>query len=125
MPHPVDRRRGAGFSLVEMLVALAIFGLAVLGLLNLAGENTRTAVVVEESVLAGIVADNRAVEAMLATPTELGTEGSGIETLGGHEWQWQRTVARAPGSLLRIVVAVQEAGQARIAAERVVLREAP
>lgn len=125
MPRPVDRQRCAGFSLVEMLVALAIFGLAVLGLLNLAGENTRTAVAVEQSVLAGIVADNRAVEAMLATPVELGRDGSGVVALGGHEWEWQRALAPAPGSLLRIVVVVREAGQARVSAERIVLREAP
>ena len=115
----------AGFSLVEMLVALAIFGLAVLGLLNLAGENTRTAVAVEEAVLAGIVADNRAVEAMLATPLELGRDAAGVERLGGREWRWERKANPAPGSLLRILIAVQGAGEARVAAERVVLRDVP
>jgi len=49
-----------GFSLIELLVALAVFALAVLALLNLAGESTRTAVLLEERVLAGVVAENRA-----------------------------------------------------------------
>src|SRR5690606_12602256 len=64
-------RRAWGFSLIELLVALAVFSLVALALLNLAGENTRTAVVIEERVLAGVVADNRAIEVMLATPSEL------------------------------------------------------
>src|SRR3546814_10740875 len=67
-----DRRAQLrGFSLIEMLVAVAVLSLVALAMLNLAGENTRTALVVEENVLAGIVADNRAVEAMLAAPGEL------------------------------------------------------
>src|SRR3546814_4552523 len=60
-----------------MLVAVAVLSLVALALLNLAGENTRTALVVEENVLAGIVADNRAVEAMLAAPGELSAHAEG------------------------------------------------
>ena len=36
-----------GFSLIEMLVALAVFSLAVIALLHLAGQNTRAAAVIE------------------------------------------------------------------------------
>src|SRR3546814_9486835 len=39
-----------GFSLVEMLVAVAVLSLVALALLNLAGEHTRPALVVEENV---------------------------------------------------------------------------
>ena len=56
----------AGFSLLELLVALAIFGMAVVGLLNLSGESTRTAVILEERALAAVVAENQAIEALLA-----------------------------------------------------------
>src|SRR3546814_6674663 len=78
-----DRRAPVrGFSLIEMLVAVAVLSLVALALLNLAGENTRTALVVEENVLAGIVADNRAVEAMLAAPGELSAHAEGTESAG-------------------------------------------
>ena len=50
--------RREGFTLLETLVAMAIFSLAVMALLNLAGENTRTAAIVEERTLAGVVAEN-------------------------------------------------------------------
>ncbi|WP_036139046.1 prepilin-type N-terminal cleavage/methylation domain-containing protein, partial [Novilysobacter defluvii] len=44
--------RGAGFSLLELLVALAVFGLLVLAMLQLAGENTRTLAILQEQWLA-------------------------------------------------------------------------
>ena len=46
-----------GFSLLEILVALAVFGLAAMALLNLSGESVRTAARVQDRTLGGIVAD--------------------------------------------------------------------
>ena len=54
MRPAADRAPDRGFTLIELLVALAVFSLAVLALLNLAGENTRTAQVVETRTLAAI-----------------------------------------------------------------------
>ena len=45
---PGDRE---GFTLIELLVALAVFSLAALALLNLSGENTRSAARVEARTL--------------------------------------------------------------------------
>lgn len=116
-------RRAEGFSLVEMLVALSVFSLTVLALLNLAGENTRSALVIEERVLAGVVADNRAVEAMLATPGQLAATTSGSETVGDREWRWIRTVAPTDmDAIVRIDVTVRPRDEDRIAAEASVFR---
>lgn len=116
----------AGFSLVEVLVALAVFGLAVLGLLNLAGENTRAALVVEERVLAGVVADNLGVEAMVLAPEALQAATSGTREAGGHGWDWTRRVGPTgtPG-IARVDIAVAPAGVARVAAEAQVFRSLP
>lgn len=115
-----------GFSLVEMLVAVAVLSLVALALLNLAGENTRTALVVEERVLAGIVADNRAVEAMLSTPAELATQDAGTESAGDREWRWTRTVHRTGAdAVVRIDIDVLPAGEERVAAEAHVFRSMP
>jgi len=91
----VCSRRAAdrGFTLIEMLVALSVFSLAVLALLNLSGENARTATLVQEQVLAGVVADNRAVEAMLMPLAELAAADDGVEEAGGSPWRWRRTLA--------------------------------
>ena len=126
----VDARwpgRVAGFSLIELLVAVSVFSLTVLALLNLAGENTRSAVVIEQQVLAGVVADNRAVEAMMATPAQLASAVDGGEVvLGDRTWRWTRRVAATEvDAMVRIDVAVMPADEDRVAAEATLYREAP
>lgn len=97
----------AGFTLIELLVALAIFSLAVLALLNLAGENTRAGGRLSDRVLAEVVLDNRAVEAMAsATPLAIGLS-AGIETAGGRPWAWTRQVSRtADPAIVRVDIVV-------------------
>ena len=120
-PRRVGRSRRAddrgpnkeGFTLIELLVALAVFSLAALALLNLTGENTRSAARVETRTLGGVVAENLAVEAMIAPSIGEGTT-SGQTSLAGRPWRWTRTVAPTPEpDLLRIHIRVTtDEGQA-------------
>lgn len=112
MADPVRSPR-PGFTLVELLVALAVFSLAAMALLNLAGENTRSAVRVDDRVLGGVVAENLAVEAAIAPQVPEG-ETSGRMPLAGREWRWTRTVAGTDDpDILRIDIQVStDEGQA-------------
>lgn len=112
-----------GFTLIEMLVALAVFSLAVLALLNLAGENTRTAQVLETRTLAAMVAETVAIEAVAApAPPPLG-ETEGQVEMAERSWTWRRQVrADAGAGLLRIEVRVSPLGEGRTAAELTVFR---
>ncbi len=112
----------AGFSLLELMVALAIFGMAVVGLLNLSGESTRTAVVLEERTLAALVAENQAIEAMLAPDNAAVAPAQGQDTLGGRRWDWQRQAVPASAGMVRIEVRVRAAGQAQQIASLSTLR---
>ena len=88
-----DRRaRRDGFTLVEKLVAKAVFGLSAMALLNLAGENTRSAARVESRTLGGVVADNLVVEAVIAPSLSDGVS-NGRTNLAGRDWSWTRIVA--------------------------------
>lgn len=118
---PCDRRlHREGFTLIELLVALAVFSLAALALLNLSGENTRSAARVETRTLGGIVAENRAVETMIAPSLAEGTT-NGQTPLAGRPWRWTQTVTETPEpDLLRVHITVTDAeGQA---AERTIFR---
>lgn len=118
MTRPAAKRRG--FTLIELLVALAVFSLAALALLNLIGENTRTAARVETRALGGIVAENLAVEAMIAPSIAEGAT-SGRTVLAGRPWRWTRTVAAtSEPDLLRVRIRVSAPGGQ--AAERIVFR---
>jgi general secretion pathway protein I len=109
-----------GFTLIELLVALAVFSLAALALLNLTGENTRSAARVETRTLGGIVAENLAVEAMIAPSIGEGAT-SGQTPLAGRDWRWTRTVSATDDpDLIRIDIRVTTPeGQA---AERTLFR---
>lgn len=127
MPAPAAAR---GFSLVEMLVALAVFALAALALLHLAAENTRAAFAAEERVLAGVVADNLAVDAMVGPAGPAGSHAQGVSRSAGRDWRWtRRAQPTADDALVRIDIAVlvpdgEEGDAPRVAAERSVFREA-
>lgn len=109
--RPVANGRD-GFTLIEMLVALAVFALAALTLLNLAGENTRSAAHVERRMLAGIVADNIAVQAFaLPNPPASGQTG-GAAVLAGRTWRWSQEVATTDDpAVIRIDVRVFDGPQ--------------
>jgi general secretion pathway protein I len=109
-----------GFTLIEMLVALSVFSLAAMALLNLSGENTRSAARVETRTLGGVVAENLAVEAATAPAIGEGTSSGEVE-LAGRQWRWTRAVSATDvAGMLRIEVRVSDAeGQA---AERTLFR---
>ena len=54
----------AGFTLVEVLAALLIFSFAIIGLTHSGTESVRAITILEHKTYAGIVADNRIVQAL-------------------------------------------------------------
>lgn len=116
------RRAETGFTLIEMLVALAVFSVAVLALLILSGESTRAAAAIEERAFAGVVAENRAVEAQTAPSLDAMGPDEGVEAAGGRNWRWTRQVgATADPGTARVDIVV-EADEGRRAAELTVFR---
>lgn len=106
----------AGFTLTEVLVALVVFSIGAVALLNVHGENIRAADHVEARLLAGIVAENVLVETMTGPPVGVGVLG-GTEDLGGRPWDWTRTVAvTANPEMVRIDVSVRATGEAQVLA---------
>jgi general secretion pathway protein I len=85
-----------GFTLIEMLVALAVFSLAALALLRLEGATVSTTALLQEQALAQIVARNLAVEALTdPQPPAFGaTRGEAMNA--GRRWRWVRIVGRSP-----------------------------
>ena len=101
------RARERGFTLIEMMVALAVFSLAALALLRLQGATVTSTAVIETRALGQIVANNLAVEALTdAVPPPLG-KSEGIVENGGRKWRWVRTTKRtADVRIVRIDIGV-------------------
>jgi len=58
------RRHMRGFTLIEVLAALVVFSISIIGLTHAGTESLKTAYALEQKTLAGIVADNQLVLAM-------------------------------------------------------------
>jgi general secretion pathway protein I len=98
-----------GFTLIEIMVALAVFSLAALALIRLEGATIRGATILDSTLTAQLVARNVAIEAVTdARPPTLG-DTSGVETNGGRSWSWSRHVeATGDARILRIDVTVAD-----------------
>jgi general secretion pathway protein I len=98
-----------GFTLIEMMVALAVFSLAALALIRLEGATLKQTGDIETRAIGQIVANNLAVETLTdpIVPT-LGQSDGDIQN-GGRRWHWTRTAAlTADPRIVRIDIAVRD-----------------
>lgn len=108
-------RAAQGFTLIEMMVALAVFSLAGLALIRLEGATIRSAAIIDDTMMAQIVAHNVAVEAITDLRPPTAGSVSGSETNGGRSWRWQRLSAPiGDQGAMRIDVTVTSAEGATI-----------
>ena len=86
------RQGEGGFTLLEMLVALAVFSLAALALVRLQGVTLRTAADLDSKAMGQIVARNLMVDVQTdPVPPSIGEEDGEVSN-GGRRWRWSRMV---------------------------------
>ena len=102
--HATDQ---SGFTLLEMLVALAILSIAALALVRLDAFTVRSTTDLDTRMIARIVAANAAADALTdPAPPTIGQSRSSI-TNGGIVWTInQQVTATADPSVLRIEIRV-------------------
>lgn len=107
-PGRALKRAQAGFTLLEMLVALAIFSLAGLAVVRLQAVSARSAFDLRERTMAEIVARNLMVQRMTdPVPPSFGST-TGTETDFGREWAWrQGSVPLQDRRLMAITIRVE------------------
>ena len=99
----------AGFTLIEIMVALAVFSLAVLALVRLESATIRGATILDETMVAGLVARNVAIEAVTDPAPPAAGVNNGVEQNGGRSWAWSRSVQpTGNAAIVRIDVAVAD-----------------
>ncbi|MEN1728259.1 MAG: type II secretion system minor pseudopilin GspI [Pseudomonadota bacterium] len=99
-------RRAAGFSLLEVLVALLVVAISIAALSQVGGRSLDTQAEAEARTLALWVADNALAELRL-DPSVSADRRQGSSTMGDRDWYWDALIQPAPGDqMLRVDVLV-------------------
>jgi general secretion pathway protein I len=116
--------RESGFTLIEMLVALAVFSLAALALIRLNAATVRTSADVATRTMGQIVAQNIVAETLTDPTAPAIGRAVGTTENGGRSWIWSRTTSRtADPAIVRVDVTVTDP-QRRFAGALTVARKA-
>lgn len=101
--------RQAGFTLVEVLAALVIFSVAIIGLSRAGTQSVAHTQRLTHKTYASVVADNQLILARMRTPV-IGTK-SGREEAGGQSYNWRIETAETPQEgLLELRISVSQDG---------------
>lgn len=104
-------QRSRGFTLVEVLAAVAILAIAMAAILSAMTRYTGNAAHLQNRTLALLVAHNRLTELRLVGDFPATGKSDGDEDLAGEEWRWFIEVQDTEDPALRRVdIRVQQRG---------------
>ncbi|WP_342245606.1 type II secretion system minor pseudopilin GspI [Pseudomonas sp. OTU5201] len=96
-------RASRAFTLIEVLVALAVFAVVAASVLTASARSLQIASRLEDKTLAMWIADNRLTELQLRQVPPGNGRDQGELDYGGRRWQWQSQVEGTSDPALRRV----------------------
>lgn len=104
MKNRVNRVKRSGFTLIEVMLAMAVFAIAGVSLLGVADNNYRHISHLEEQMFANWVASNQLVEVSLDKTWPPKNNRKGEVEMAGRTWYWQQKVVKTANKELRSLV---------------------
>lgn len=93
-----------GFTLIEVLLALAVFSLAGVALLATSSNHFNQLSQIEKQMYANWVASNKLTEAKLNPKWPPQNNQKGTFEMAGHEWHWLQKVIKTTDNDMRAIV---------------------
>jgi general secretion pathway protein I len=110
-------KKSKGFTLIEVMLAMAIFAIAGVALVSTADNHFRSLSHLETKMMASWIASNQLVEASLETKWPLKNNKKGKVELAGREWFWIQKIKKTNDqnmSQVTVEVRLDEANKASI-----------
>jgi general secretion pathway protein I len=106
-------RRSGGFTLVEVVVALAIVAIGMLAVFKTIGETVNNVTSLRDRTFAAWIADNRITEIRIAGEMPSVDETAGEVEYAGRRWHWVTQISQTQvAGLRRVDVSVRREGDA-------------
>jgi len=96
--------KAKGFTLIEVMLAMAVFAIAGVALLSAANNNFRHINHLEDKMFAGWLASNQLVSVTLDKTWPPKNNLKGDVELGGRKWFWLQRVVKTTDKNMRAVV---------------------
>lgn len=104
IPQTSNIVKAQGFTLIEVMLAMAVFAIAGIALLSAASNNARHIGHLEDKMLASWVASNQLVSVNLIDKWPPKNNLKGDVELAGREWFWQQKVLKTNDTNMRAIV---------------------
>ncbi len=92
----MSRRGARGFTLIEVLVALAVLAIALSAIIKTMSANTLNSIYLRDRTLAEWVALNKITELQLSQDWPSPGTNDGKAVMGNHEWYWEAEIKTTP-----------------------------
>lgn len=92
-----------GFTLLEVMIALAIFALAATLVLQIASGALNNQQILEDKMVAGWVAENQTAQLYLMPLGQRAVRHQGESKMAGRRWYWRTIPLKTRNSLLQAV----------------------
>jgi general secretion pathway protein I len=110
----------SGFTLVEVLVALAVIAIALTAVMRSFGQGVDTTIALRERTIALWVAQNRLATHYVAHSWPSPDTSDGTTEMAGREWRWREKVATTPdGDIRRVEIEIRAAPDREVLARLV------
>lgn len=99
--HSIRPRRSGGFTLLEVLVALAVMAIALSALVKVSSESTSNMIYLRDKTYAHWVAMNKAVELQASRTWVSIGNSNGVAEMANHEWKWNLSITNTLNKNIR------------------------